>query len=55
MASTLTPAQRIELADALYASVPQEYQADVEKTWEREIDRRLERTRYQIFGNKRRF
>ena len=42
MVTALTPAQRIELADALYASVPQEYQATVEKTWEREIDRRLD-------------
>lgn len=42
MVSALTPAQRIELADALYASVPGDYEAAVEKTWQREIDRRLD-------------
>jgi len=38
----LTPDQRVELADLLYASVPREYQKEMDQAWEREIDRRLD-------------
>ena len=38
----LTPGERVELADVLYASLPDEYRERVEATWEREIDRRLD-------------
>ena len=36
----LEPAERVELADRLYASLPGQYQAEVEQVWQREIDRR---------------
>ena len=34
----LEPAERVELADLLYASLPGQYQAKVEQAWQREID-----------------
>lgn len=36
----LEPAERVELADFLYASLPGQYQAKVEQAWQREIDHR---------------
>jgi putative addiction module component (TIGR02574 family) len=36
------PDERVELADRLYASLPNAYLDSVNRAWEREIDRRLD-------------
>ena len=38
----LSPAERVELADTLYGSVEDPLDADVERAWQVEIDRRLD-------------
>jgi len=38
----LSVEERIDLADLLYASIPDAYQKAVDKAWEKEIDRRLD-------------
>lgn len=42
LVSRLKPEDRVELADMLYASVPDSYQEEVDQAWEMEIDRRLD-------------
>ena len=42
LAAQLTPEQRIDLADLLYASVPDAYQKVIDQASEREVDRRLD-------------
>jgi len=42
LAAKLKPHQRIDLADLLYASIPQEYQKEIDLAWAREIDGRLD-------------
>jgi putative addiction module component (TIGR02574 family) len=38
----MNPGERVELADRLYASLPNAYLDSVNRAWEREIDRRLD-------------
>lgn len=42
LVAELKPAERIELADMLYASLPRQYEKAVERAWKREIDSRLD-------------
>ena len=42
LAAKLTPNQRVDLADLLYASLPQAYQKEIDRAWDREIDHRLD-------------
>ena len=42
LVAKLKPAERIELADMLYASLPRQYEKAVERAWKREIDSRLD-------------
>ncbi len=42
LVARLKPEERVELADMLYASIPQKYQHMVGKAWDNEIDRRLD-------------
>src|SRR5882757_7542596 len=42
LVAKMKPGERVELADSLYASLPNTYLASVNRAWEREIDRRLD-------------
>jgi putative addiction module component (TIGR02574 family) len=40
--ATLSPQERIALADLLYASVPVESQEEIDRAWNKEIKRRVD-------------
>jgi putative addiction module component (TIGR02574 family) len=42
LVAKLKPEDRVELADLLYATLPPEYELEVDESWDREIDRRLD-------------
>jgi putative addiction module component (TIGR02574 family) len=42
LVAQLKPAERVELADLLYAGLPPAYHQAVERGWEKEIGRRLD-------------
>jgi putative addiction module component (TIGR02574 family) len=42
LVARMKPNERVELADRLYASLPNRYLDSVSRAWEREIDRRLD-------------
>jgi putative addiction module component (TIGR02574 family) len=42
LVAKMKPGERVELADQLYAGLPNAYLDSVNRAWEREIDRRLD-------------
>jgi len=42
LVAKMKPEERVELADSLYASLPNTYLDSVNRAWDREIDRRLD-------------